>query len=312
MKEDLKTVTKQTDMMSTVVRITALGTDLKKTEKTVDDTLKMMQSLAALFNIYNPNSEISRINKDASEKPVIVSTEMQKILQAAGHAHEETAGYFDVTVGPLVTLWKEAKKTGVIPSEGLINKTKKKTDFQDIVVEKNTVYFKKKGMSIDLGGIAKGYILSRSVAYMKEQGISSGLVDIGGDLYAWGRKADGTKWRVGIRHPRKEGAFLKIVNISEKAVLSSGDYERYFIKDGRRYSHIINPFTGYPDSDIISVTVMGPHIMDIDGYSAGLLAMGSVKAIDKCKRLKKENKINDFIIAWQDEKGEMHIWKTIR
>ena len=273
--------------MSTNVTITLTGTDKTKLGGLADEAFAFMRALSSKFNVYDPASEVSRLNAGGSGKPVRVSPELAEVLRAAATAHQNTDGYFDVTVRPLVLLWKEAKRTGTLPAKEQIQKARSLVGFANVSLLGDTVIFRKPGISVDLGGIAKGYVVHRTTEYLKQRGVKAGIVDAGGDLFAWGKKPDGSKWRIGIRHPRDGKTVIKVLEIEDRAVLTSGDYERYFIRDGRRYSHIVNPFSGMPDSDVMSVTVVSPDLMSVDGLSAGLLAMGSARAAEKIALLRK-------------------------
>jgi thiamine biosynthesis lipoprotein len=308
----LHTATKNSEMMSTIVRITVVAETANKADRLADSASDFLRSLSACFNIYDSKSEISGVNANAWARFVPLGPELQEVFQAAERAHRMTDGYFDVTVGPLVKLWKEAKKKGELPSEKEIQTAKALVGFKDVRLERAGVRFDKEGMIVDLGGIAKGYLLHRVSQFLKEQGAVAGLVDIGGDVYAWGRKPDGKSWRIAVRHPRDQNRYLRILDISGKALLTSGDYERFFIKEGKRYSHIINPFSGRPDSDVISVTVIGKEIMAIDGLSAGLLAMGSSKATNKCKEFRRQDGSLDFIVVWEEGAGPLRMWSTLK
>jgi FAD:protein FMN transferase len=288
------------EMMSTNVTITLTGTDKTKLGSLADEAFAFMRTLSTKFNIYDPASEISRLNANGSGKPVRVSPELAEVLRAAAIAHQNTDGYFDVTVRPLVLLWKEAKQTGTLPTEEQLQKAKSLVGFANVSLSGDTVTFRKPGISVDLGGIAKGYVVHRTAEYLKQRGVRAGIVNAGGDLYAWGRKPNGSKWRIGIQHPREGKTVLKVLEIEDKAVLTSGDYERYYIRNGRRYSHIINPFSGMPDSDVMSTTVVSPGLMSIDGLSAGLLAMGSTRAAEKIALLRKKIPDADFFLIRMD------------
>jgi FAD:protein FMN transferase len=288
------------ELMSTEVTITLTGTDKIKLGDLADETFAFMQGLSSRFNIYDPASEVGRLNAAVSGKPVRVSPELADVLRAAAAAHQNTNGYFDITVRPLVLLWKEAKRTGTLPAAKEIQKARSLVGFANVSLSGDAVTFLKPAISVDLGGIAKGYVVHRTTEYLKQRGVKAGIVDAGGDLFAWGKKPDGGKWRIGIRHPREGKAVLKVLEIEDRAVLTSGDYERYFMRDGRRYSHIVNPFSGMPDSDIMSVTIVSTSLMSVDGLSSGLLAMGSARAANTIRLLKKTLPGTDFILTRMD------------
>jgi len=292
-------VVRTQELMSTPVTLTLTGTDKGKLEGLAEEAFAFMRTDSSRFNIYDPASEVSRLNAAPAGRPVRISPELAEVLRAAQAAHRNTDGYFDVTVRPLVLLWKEAKQTGTLPTEAEIKKALSLVGFANVALAGDTVTFRKPGISVDLGGIAKGYVVHRTTEYLKQRGVKAGIVDAGGDLFAWGKKPDGSKWRIGIQHPREKTVF-KVLELEDQAVLTSGDYERYFIRDGRRYSHIVNPFTGMPDSDVVSITVVSPSLMAVDGLSAGLLAMGSAKAAVKIPLLKKTLPGVDFYLMRMD------------
>jgi FAD:protein FMN transferase len=293
-------VIRSQEMMSTNVTITLTGTDETKLGGLADETFAFMRGLSSKFNIYDPASEVSRLNAGVTGKPVRVSPELAEVLRAAAAANQNTDGYFDVTVRPLVLLWKEAKRTGTLPTEEQIRKARSLIGFANVSLSGDTVTFRKPGISVDLGGIAKGYVVHRTAEYLKQLGVKAGIVDAGGDLFAWGKKPGGSKWRIGIQHPREGKTVLKVLEIEDRAVLTSGDYKRYFIRNGRRYSHIVNPFSGMPDSDVVSVTVVSPSLMSVDGLSTGLLAMGSARAAEKIALFRKTLPDTDFFLIRMD------------
>lgn len=304
-------IVRTADMMSTFVTLTLVGTNELQLQKTADTTFSFMQDLSSKFNIYDSNSEVSRLNTAFPGKSIELSPELADVLHHAVTANKLTDGYFDITVRPLVLLWKEIKNKDILPSDETIRHARDLVGFSNLSILKSNLIIKKQGISVDLGGIAKAYILQNTVDKLKQNGIVSGIVNIGGDLYAWGERSNGKRWRIGIQHPRDKNAFLKILKLKNQAVLTSGDYERFFIRNGKRYSHIINPFTGIPDSDIISVTVITDDIMAADGLSAGLTAMGSKKALKKIIQLKKEIPGTKYLIVWI-ENGEIKHFSTFQ
>jgi thiamine biosynthesis lipoprotein len=200
-------------------------------------------------------------------------------------------GAFDITVGPLVDLWKIGTKDARIPSPEEIKNTLPLVGYEKMEVDESqgTVMLEKPGMVIDLGGIAKGYAADEVVNIMKKHDIKSALINLGGsNVYTIGKKTDGSIWRIGLQHPRKNqgGGFLGIIGESNKAVSTSGDYERYFIVDNKRYHHILNPKTGYPaDNGVISDSIITDNSMDADAMSTVVFVLGPEKGMEFIKSL---------------------------
>lgn len=217
------------------------------------------------------DSEISQINENAGIRPVKVSADTFYVIQQAVHFSDVEKGYFDITVGPIVKLWNIGTDKARIPSPEEIKAKLPLVNYKDIILdEKNrTIMLKNKGMSIDLGGIAKGYAADKVAQVLKKEGVKHAIINLGGDVIAIGTKPAGGNWRIGIQTPFKpRGEYLGIIEVSNKAVVTSGVYERYFEKDGKLYHHILNPFTGYPaDSHLYSVTIIAETSIAGDALS---------------------------------------------
>lgn len=224
-----------------------------------------------------PGSEICRINQAAGKGTVEISMETFQILSVATTLAEITQGYFDVTIGRLVELW-DYKHSHDIPDRANIIETLHAVNYRDLLLNSHelTAGLSKEGQIIDLGGIGKGYASDRCMKILQENGVSSAFVNIGGNVSTLGNKPDGTPWAVGIRHPRHNDRLFGAVMVSGKAVVTSGDYERYFIdNEGTRRHHILNPITGYPsESGLTSVTVVADSAMLADALSTAIFVAG--------------------------------------
>lgn len=237
-------------MMDTYVSIYAVGPK-KIASKAVSAAFERMQQIDVKFNHLNPQSPIYAFNHQGTP---ISDEEILRLIRIALRASEESAGAFDITVAPLLELWGFYGKNYYVPKDEEIKDCLNKTGYQHLILDNGKLDKDNPGIKIDLGGIAKGYALIEAVNVLKAHGITSALIDAGGDVYALGRK--GRKlWKVGIKDPRLEG-ILGYVEVEDLAVLGSGDYERFFIKDGRRYHHIFNPKTGYPTQGTSAVTLI--------------------------------------------------------
>ncbi len=246
------------------------------------------QAKAALLRLENilsrfiPGSEVSVINKNAGKGYVNISSETFEVLSCASRISEISNGLFDITVGPLIDLWNY-KHSFQVPEDEKIRHVLSLVNYRDLLLnpDEQSASLRRPEQSIDLGGIGKGYISDCLVKTLQKYGIVSAFVNIGGNVSTLGNKPDGSSWSVGIRHPRYIGCLIGAVKVTGQAVVTSGDYERYFIDDtGKRRHHIINPITGYPvESGLISVTVVADSAMIADGLSTAIFAAGMDKGL---------------------------------
>jgi Membrane-associated lipoprotein involved in thiamine biosynthesis len=222
-------------------------------------------------------SEVSAINKNAGIGPVKVSDETFHVISAGKDFSRMMSGRFDITVGPLVRLWGINKPDHKIPSKDEAKAAASLVDYRNIELNDSdkSVFLKEKGMSLDLGGIAKGYAGDAVAGILKAKGVRHAIVDLGGNLIVIGSKTDGSDWNVGIQTPFKpNGSYFAILNVSDKSVVTSGIYQRYFKENGKIYHHIMDTKTGYPvDNGLISVTVICGSSMDADAL-AKVFTMG--------------------------------------
>lgn len=254
-------------MMDTYVTIYAIGHQ-KVTSKAVSLALDRMQQIDVKFNSLNPKSPIYAFNHQSTP---ISDAEILNLVRLAINISKESGGAFDITVAPLVELWGFYGKSPHLPQEQEIKDVLKKVGYQHLLLNNGKLEKDSEGVAIDLGGIAKGYAISEAAKVLKAQGITQAVIDAGGDIYALGKR--GKKlWKIGIRNPRsKEGSptdaalghievgedgLLGYVEVDDLAVVGSGDYERFFIKKGKRYHHIFNSSTGYPTEGVSGVTLI--------------------------------------------------------
>ena len=265
-------------MMGTIIEVTSPH---KEAAGVVFGELERLENL---LSKYKPESEVSQLNKKAKLK---VSPETFYILKKSKEFWQLSSGAFDVTVAPLVDLWGFTNKNFTVPADEKIKNILNLIGSDKILLHnnENVIEFKFSGMKIDLGAIAKGYALDCAVKKLKEKGINSCLINAGGQLYCLGKKF-GLPWRVAIRAPRGRGiaGYLELTN---RSVATSGDYEQYFIKSNKRYAHIFNPKTGYPaNSGVIAVTVIAPDGLTSDALSTAIFVLGKDKGERLAKRFK--------------------------
>lgn len=266
-------------------RFVILGTFVEvlcEDKKAAGIVYQEFKRLEKVFNFYDPDSEISRLNSSNSCQNV--SQELIEVILLSQQLCQMSLGAFDISAGSLYEFWKEKiteKEVKTFPTLEEVLKIKEQSGMEFIKVdrEKQTVCIDRKGVKIDLGAIAKGYIVDCAVKKLKENGVNNALINAGGDIYCLGEK-EGVPWRVGIRSPQNQVS-LSTVNILEteslvdEAVATSGTYEQCFNYQGKRYSHLIDPRTGYPvDTNIVSVTVITKNCVSADSLATAFFIMG--------------------------------------
>jgi len=233
-----------------------------------------LEDIAWRMNVLDVRSDVSKIN--TSTEPVLVGSDTYAVLKHALKYFRQTGGAFDITVWPLIKLWKQSEINNTFPTVEQIQMTLKMIGTDNIQLLPN--YFVQRSnfqTQIDLGGIAKGYAVDEVARIFREHGILSFFIDAGGDLYVGGQSCSGKPWRIGIRDPRDQSKTIDIVELVDGAVATSGDYEQYYIIDSERWSHIIDPNTGYPQKNVISSTVIAPSAMEADALATALCVLGS-------------------------------------
>ncbi|MBU3199031.1 FAD:protein FMN transferase [Clostridium estertheticum] len=255
----------------------------KKATKAIEESIIKVCEIDNKMSVFKEESEISKISINAGNKPQIVSNDTYYVIQKAIKYCTLSEGAFDITIKPIVALWGIGKEGQQIPSGNEVKEKLKIVNYKDIVIDKNdrSIFLKNKKQEIDVGGIAKGYAADEVKNVMIKNGIKSALINLGGNILTLGTKIDGTPWSVGIQDPFKtRGEFALTISVINKSVVTSGNYERYFEVEGKRFHHIINPSTGYPsESDIVGATIISDNSIDGDGLSTGVYIMGVQKAI---------------------------------
>jgi thiamine biosynthesis lipoprotein len=260
-------------LMDTTVTITVVSSNETSAIEIIDNAFEKIKYVDELMNNYDNSSEISILNKD--DKVTNADPELVSVIDRSIYYSEKSNGAFDISIQPILDLWASKYAPGGTnqpPTSDEINQTLKLVNYSAIIVEGNNVSMKE-GMKITLGGVAKGYAVDVAIESLKSDGISSGFVNAGGDGRYIGTKPDGTQWRVGLQNPDKNGDALTIMDIQDVAVATSGNYERYF-SDEAKVSHIADPRTGYPSSNLISSTVIAKTAMDADALATSVFILG--------------------------------------
>ena len=282
--------------MDTYMTVKAYGSN---GDAAVDAAVDEINRLDALLSTGKKDSEIGQINANNGGQ---LSEDGAVLMERSLELYKSTNGAFDVAIYPVMKAWGFTDGNYQVPDTDTLKATLELVDpsLIDYDKETSTVSFKKDGVQIDLGGIAKGYTSSRIMDIYKEKGVTSGLVNLGGNAQVFGTKPDGSLWRVAVQSPDSEDEYLGVLEMKDKAIITSGGYERYFEKDGVTYHHIIDPSTGYPaDNGLISVTIVSADGTLADGLSTSLFVMGKDKATDYWKAHSDEF---DMILLTDDEK----------
>jgi thiamine biosynthesis lipoprotein len=261
--------------MSTLMTHRAYGEHAEEALRAVRGEAERLESLMSRFIA---ESDIGRLNGSAGVRKEALSEETCAVLARAAALSGRSGGLFDVTIGPLVDLWRGGRDAGEPPSEECIRRALALVGYDGIELypQESAAMLMRPGMSVDLGGIGKGYAADRFLGVFQEYGVESAFTNIGGNVAALGGKPGGAPWRVGIQHPRREGALIGAVSVAGRSVVTSGDYQRFFTgRDGRRYHHILDPRTGRPaESGLVSATVVAGSSMDADALSTAVFAAG--------------------------------------
>ncbi len=270
-------------LLGTYVRIRVYDEGKESALKPAFDRVK---ELGDKITINQKGSEIDEVNEQAGIKPVKVSDDVYTLVKRAYEYSQDSQGGFDMAIGAITQLWRIGFDDARKPSQEEIDQALKLVDYHKIELndKEKTVYLKEKGMIIDLGAIAKGYITDEVVKVLKKQGVTTAIVDLGGNVYVLGYSPRGENqdWTVGIQDPNMaRGSVLGSIKERNKTLVTSGIYERYLEVDGKKYHHLFDPKTGYPfDNDIASVTIITDKSIDGDGLSTAVFSMGVKKGLE--------------------------------
>ncbi|EJO5346288.1 FAD:protein FMN transferase [Clostridium botulinum] len=298
-KEKKEPVSRETYLMGTIVNIKAYGKDA---DKAVQASVDKISDIENKMSVNISNSEISKINKNAGIAPVKVSKDTLNVVKASLIYSKKTKGSFDITVEPLVSLWGIGTEKARVPSKDEIENVLNLINYKDVSIneKESTVMLKNKNQSIDLGGIAKGYTADELKKIFSNYNIQSAFLSLGGNVYVLGNKPDKSSWKIGIQNPLEpRGNYLGIVSVSDKSVVTSGNYERFFEKNGKRYHHIFDTKTGYPaEKGLISVSIISDKSIDGDALSTSVYTLG----LNQGKKLIENLKGVEAIFVTKDKK----------
>ena len=267
-----KQLTRTDYLLDTVVTLTFYGAAAED----MDAAFGEIRRLSDLLDAYSSDSDLGRLQAAAGREAVAVSPETMALLLFAKEMYEKTGGYLDVTVGPLIDLW-DIRNGGHYPSEGELSAALGLLGMDDLVLDeaKGTAYLARPGMRLDLGALAKGYIADRVKALLLDRGVKSGVLDLGRNILLIGEKPGGTAFSIGVQSPASSGELLRVLSLRNKSLVTSGTYERYFEHEGKRYHHVLDPFTGFPaDRGLLAVTILSDSSLWGDALSTACLLLG--------------------------------------
>jgi len=274
-------------MMGTVVQLKVYG---KNAEQATKKALERISDIENKMSVNIETSEITKLNAKSGISGEKLSVDSYYVIEKAVQYSKLTGGALDVTIEPIVKLWGIGTDKERVPSKGEIEEKLKLVDYKDILLDKkkSTVQLRGPGQAIDLGAIAKGYTADEIKKILIDNKINSALINLGGNVFALGSKVDGTSWNIGLQNPLDtRGQYIGTISVTDKSVVTSGNYERFFIVDGKRYHHIFDPKTGYPsEAGLISTTIVSDKSIDGDALSTSTYILGLEKGLKLIESIK--------------------------
>jgi thiamine biosynthesis lipoprotein len=295
-------------LMGSRFDITVVASNEKEGNKYIDSAIFEIARIEKLISSWDVNSETSLINKLSGIKPIKVDKELFDLIERSIAISALTNGAFDISYASMDRIWNYDGTMREMPSEEKISSSIKKVGYQNIIIDKEaqTVFLKLKGMKIGFGAIGKGYAADKAKALLIEKGVKAGIINASGDLNAWGKQANGRDWMVAITNPLNKNKVFSWLPINDSAIVTSGNYEKFISFNGIRYSHIIDPRTGYPSTGIISTSIMTSNAELADAISTSVFVMGVETGLDFINQLKGV----DCIII--DEQNKIHTSNNIK
>ncbi len=279
--------------MGTFIEVTLNGPAWTDFDKVFKNAFSAIDKVADLADRYNNNSQLSIVNREGFKYPVKLNKELFDLIEQAVDISKDTEGTFDITVVPLVRLWGFYEKGNSFPSEDSIKEALQAVGYDNIVLNKKnrSISFKKDGVEIDLSAIAKGYAVDKAAEAIKQSGIRSAIINAGGDVYCLGKKNIFQKWDIGIRDPIHNKKIIKVIHLEDRAVATSGGYEKFFVHEGKKYSHLIDSRTGKPTEVSRNATVVAKNCAQADALATALCIMGK----EKVGHLKEKYEIDVYV-----------------
>lgn len=289
-------------MLGSPFEVTAVAKDTMAANIYIDMAVAETKRIENLISDWIPTTQISEVNKNAGIKPVKVNNEVFELVERALKISEITDGAFDISYASMDKIWKFDGTMTTMPTKEAIKKSVEKIGYKNIILDKKeqTIFLKIAGMKLGLGGIGQGYIADKIKDLLFLNGCISGIINVSGDINAWGKQPDGKLWTIGIVNPLNKNKIFATFPLVDSAVETSGSYEKYVIFDGIRYSHIIDPRTGYPAKGVVSVSVFAKQTEIADALATGIFVMGVEVGLDLVNQIKGV----ECIIV--DDQGKIH------
>lgn len=294
-------------LLASPFELTVVAKDTVEANVYIDMAINEVKRIENLISDWITTTPVSEINRNAGIKPVIVPEELILLLERANKISSLTDGAFDISYASMDKIWKFDGSMREMPTAEAIKKSVERIGYKKIIIDKGkkNVFLKEKGMKLGLGGIGQGYIADKVKELLYANGCKAGLVNVSGDIYAWGKQANGEQWKVGIVNPVNKSKIFAFFPLEDSAVETSGSYEKYVTFNGKRYSHIIDPRTGYPATGVVSVSVFAKTTEVADALATGIFVLGIDAGLNLVNQL---HGISCIIV---DDKGVVHASKNI-
>jgi FAD:protein FMN transferase len=276
-------------LMGNRFQLSVVSVDEDWANERIDNAIDEISRIERLLTTFSPDSQTNLINQNAGIQPVAVDKEVFDLIQRSLRISSLTQGAFDITYGSIdKSLWNFDTKMTTLPDREIAKQMVKLIDYQKVILNHNdsSVFLQEKGMRIGFGGIGKGYAAEMAKRLMMAEGVENGVVNASGDLVTWGNQANGKPWTIGIADPNQKNQTFSYLNISNMAIATSGNYEKFVMIDGKKYSHTINPKTGLPVTGIKSVSIIAPNAEIADALATPVTVMGVKVGLDLINQMK--------------------------
>ena len=284
-------------LMDTSLTLTVYALSEQEGKRAIQKAFEEGARIERIMEARKGDGELKLINDDPGNTWRAVSDELMTVLVRSRHFYDVSDGAFDPSIATVKWLW-DFEEERTVPGKSEIREKLQATGFPKVEISNSGIRFTHPGTRLDLGGVAKGYAVDRIIAVLKRNGIQAGLVNAGGDIATFGRKPGGKDWEIGVSHPRLS-RLIRLRHIPLEAVATSGDYQRFFMQDGLRYHHILDPSTGYPARGCISVTVWSKSAMDADALATAVFVLGPEKGLALVERLSD----TETLIFYEEDDG---------
>ncbi|MGQ1911624.1 FAD:protein FMN transferase [Marinifilum sp. RC60d5] len=275
-------------LMGSRFEITAVSTNQEKAKVAIQAGITEIKRIEQLISSWDENSQTSEIIHNAGIKPVKVNQELFNLIRRSKKISNLTHGAFDISYASMDKIWKFDGSVNSLPNPADVAASVSKINYKNIILDKDntSVFLKNKGMKIGFGAIGKGYAANKALELMSKMDLDGALVNASGDLISWGKDEGGKSWRIGISNPKEKNHIFSWLTIDETAVVTSGNYEKFILIDGERYSHIIDPRTGYPVKGLSSVTIICPNAELADALATSVFVLGKEDGLKLINKLK--------------------------